>query len=145
MLFNLPVLQEWPCPDLLQPQWMKLLHSLLSTQAVKDSLNPRGSGEINSPELLGRARPPTPDGSKPFPARPEPRITKLLQVNASPTLPGISHTPGTSHGPPEPNALVPASPRDPGKHPHRDCNGGLGPPGPSTPSGLGPVAFNKPW
>lgn len=77
-------------------------------------------------------------GSKPFPARPEHRITKLLQVNASPTLLGVSLAPGSSHGHPEPNTPGPANPRDPAQLGGlRRCPRAVGqPPGNSTPAGI---------
>lgn len=55
MVLNLPVLQEPPCcPELLQPQRIKLVHSLLSAYPAKEFLNPRGAEEMKSPELLER-------------------------------------------------------------------------------------------
>lgn len=55
MLFNPPVSQEQPhCPELLQLQRNKLVPSLLSAYPVTEFLNPRGTEEINSPELLER-------------------------------------------------------------------------------------------
>ena len=55
VLINLPVLQEKPhCPELLQLQSIKLLHSLLSTYPIKVFLNPRVMQKMNSPELLER-------------------------------------------------------------------------------------------
>lgn len=71
MVLNLPVLQEPPCcPELLQPQRIKLVHSLLSAYPAKEFLNPRGAEEMNSPELLERVITPImrQTGNKHFPS-----------------------------------------------------------------------------
>lgn len=85
MVLNLPVLQEPPCcPELLQPQRIKLVPSLLSAYPAKELLNPRGAEEMNSPELLERVITPImrQTGNKHFPSHVAKRPTPVA-ISAS--------------------------------------------------------------